>query len=353
MARPPYPASLDAIDAAWLSAALAERYPGVRVDEARPTTKIGGTATKIRIELTFKPPAGQAGAPASLWAKAGFEGRGAHQGDAFANEVHFFRDLAPTLPANPPLSYYGDIDPATGNGIVLLEDLLLRRAEFATAATQLRLDEVVAVLELQARYHAFLWRSPRLFELPWLRTGGVMAETRMVDQYFELWDRSVELPRFAAVPPALRERRLVQRCVAQLIDDLSAEPTCLVHGDSHTANLFFEPDGSVGYLDWQHVMRGSWAFDLANFLITALPVELRREHERDLLSTYLERLSVLGADAPQFDDAWDTYRRYAAWTFMWVLCPPDVHPEALCARNTERACAAIEDLETVRALGTV
>jgi hypothetical protein len=29
---------------------------------------------------------------------------------------------------------------------------------------------------------------------------------------------------------------------------------------------------------------------------------------------------------------------------MWAMCPVSAHPEAVCAANAERACAAILDL---------
>jgi hypothetical protein len=43
-------------------------------------------------------------------------------------------------------------------------------------------------------------------------------------------------------------------------------------------------------------------------------------------------------------------RRYAMWPFMWVMWPPDVHPEAICTDNSQRACNAILDLQTLELL---
>jgi hypothetical protein len=120
---------------------------------------------------------------------------------------------------------------------------------------------------------------------------------------------------------------------------------------THTANLFFEPDGRIGYLEWPHAMRGCWTFDLGN-RGGHRAGRRRTSRARELLTGYLARLAEHAVAPPPFDEAWATYRRYAMSTFMRALCPPDVHPEALCTRNTARACAAIEDLESLVALST-
>ena len=57
---------------------------------------------------------------------------------------------------------------------------------------------------------------------------------------------------------------------------------CLVHGDSHLGNLFFEADGTPGYLDWQSPMRGVWALDVGYFMGTGMTIEDRRHSEADL-----------------------------------------------------------------------
>jgi hypothetical protein len=322
----------------------------VRVATAEVTTRIDGTATKLRYALTFESAGRGPGAPSSLWVKGGFDPKGANQGEAFANEVNFFRDLAPRLAIVKPDSYYGAIDAVTRNGVVLLEDLISRGVTFGDSSRPLTPDQAAAVLSLQARYHAAFWRSARLDDFPWLKAGGAIAGADMVDQFFGLWEGSVTLPRFRHVPPAQRDKPRVKAALQRLMLDLRTQPICLVHGDSHAANLFFDLVEGPGYLDWQHTMRGHWAFDLAGFLVTALTVDDRRASERTLLTHYLNELGAHGASAPSFDEAWEAYRRYVMWTFMWAMCPPEAHPEAICRLNTERACAAIEDLGTLECL---
>jgi hypothetical protein len=68
------------------------------------------------------------------------------------------------------------------------------------------------------------------------------------------------------------------------------------------------------------------------------------------LRFYIEQLAMNGADAPVFDSAWLSYRQHAMWMFLTALCPTAMHPEEVCVLNAERACSAIEDLDTIRSL---
>lgn len=346
---PPIPATQDAITPLWMTAALADRFPGVEVAAITQTNFIDGTAQKLRYALDFAP-GNQCGAPASLWVKGGFDTKGADQGEAFANEVRFFNEIAPHLAIERPASFYGQVDPATRNGVVILEDLIMRGAIFGDSRAPLRPDQTAAILSLQAQYHARFWRSPALADFGWLRAGGAIAQANMVDQYFGLWDAATALPRFAFLDAAQRDKRRMQAALNIMVDALKTEAFCLIHGDSGVPNIYFTGQNEAGYLDWQHVMKGHWAFDLAALMITSLSVQDRRDNERALLRHYLSELTANGADAPSFDAAWRDYRRFAMWPFMWVMCPPTVHPEDVCSLLSERAAAAINDLETVRAL---
>ena len=343
-----FPDSESDLTAAWFTTALAPRFPGVQVRTADLLTKIGGTAAKFRFRLTY---AADVGAPQTLWVKGGFETGGADQGEAFANEVRFYRDLAPKLGINLPQSYFGEVDSVTSNGVVLLEDLLNRPSTFGRASDPLSPDQAWGALEMQASYHAQFWNARELADLGWLKPGGSIAGSGMVQQYFAgFWDSSRALERFRWVSPGLDDKARVESALVKMIDADARDAHCLVHGDSHCANLFFDPDGSPGYLDWQHVMRGHWAFDVTNLLVTGLTVADRRAHERALVARYRDRLLELGAAAPSFDVMWDDYRRHAAWSFMWVMCPVSAHPEDVCTLNAERACAAMADLDTLALL---
>lgn len=342
------PATVADITPEWLEAALAPRFPGAHVTAMAMDGFIDGTAQKCRFAIDYDP-AGPAGPP-SLWVKGGFDPKGASQGNAFSNEVLFYRDLAPLLDISLPDSFYGAIDDATNNGVVVLEDLILRGATFGRATEPLTPETAARVLSLQARLHARFWGGRDAANFRWLVPGGAIAGAGVVDQYFGFWDTARPLPRFGFLNAEQRDKPRMQAALNRLMEHLRTHPLCVLHGDSQGGNLFFN-DGAPGYLDWQHSMLGHWAFDLSGFLVTSLTVADRRAHDRALVAHYLSELAAAGVEAPPFDEAWDDYVRYVMWAFMWVMCPVEAHPEAVCSANSERVCAAMADLGTLGKLG--
>lgn len=347
----PFPRSLDDIDAAWLTTALSARYPGTVVDGFSHGTIIRGMATKVQFHLAYNEAGDRHGLPPSAWIKTGFDAADEALMAHSATEVHFFRDLAPHLPVNLPASYVEVIDPDRPNGILLLEDLTLRGARFGRQTTPLEPDEMMRVLELQAGYHGALWRSPRLTALDWLRFGGMLVDGDVCGIFLGFWPVAEKAPRFELVPDGLRDRALIHDAIHRMHDLDARDPHCIVHGDAHQGNLFFDADGRPGYLDWASVGTGHWAFDVAYVLAGSQTVENRRALQRDQLAFYLDRLAATGGERIAFDDAWLAYRQHAMWMFMTTLCPVEFHPEEICILNTERAVAAISDLDSIGALG--
>jgi thiamine kinase-like enzyme len=347
-----FPDSLDEITPQWLTLALAPRHPHARVSACTVDRVIGGMATKARLLLEYEGCAeeGSEGLPPTLWVKAGW---GAHT-DLFqsmcAIEALFFRDLAPNLPINAPRCYAEVVQAGNSNGVMLLEDLLARGATFGNQSTPLQPEQMLQVLAQQAGYHSAYWRDERLKSIPWLKPGGMIKETNVIETYLGFWDETCVLPRFDKVPAALRDRPRMREALLRMQDNNLRDACCIVHGDPHQANLFFDADGSPGYLDWATVMICHWAFDVAYLIIGSQSVEHRRRHEREQLRFYLDQLASHGVDVPTFDSAWLAYRQNAMWMFLTALCPTAMHPEDVCILNTERACAAIGDLETVASL---
>jgi hypothetical protein len=307
-------------------------------------------ATKAQLFLQYNEAGGVHRLPPSMWVKSGW---GAHTASLLAMnavEAQFFRDIAPQLTVNCPTTYAELLDPDSGNGLILMEDLLLRNATFGKQTRPLEPAVVSRVLELQAAYHAAFWNSPRLERYPWLKVGGCIVEMNVIDTFLGFWDAAETQPRFEKVPAALRDRPLMRRALFKMQDNDMRTACCLVHGDTHQSNMFFDPDGRPGYLDWATVMRGHWAFDVSYLIVGSQSVENRRGLQSEQLRHYLDSLASHGVSAPSFDEAWLSYRQHAMWMFLTAMCPTAMHPEEICILNTERACAAIVDLETVSSL---
>jgi aminoglycoside phosphotransferase (APT) family kinase protein len=122
------------------------------------------------------------------------------------------------------------------------------------------------------------------------------------------------------LPAAIKDAARLAAGMRQLGQSDESGTTCLVHGDAHAGNVFLNPDGSVGVIDWQVVHRGNWACDVAYHIGAVLSVETREKAERDLLAHYLDRLAAHGGQPPSWDVAWDSYRRFLVYGyFLWAM----------------------------------
>jgi hypothetical protein len=91
---------------------------------------------------------------------------------------------------------------------------------------------------------------------------------------------------------------------------------------------------------------------------TAPGVDDRRRWERDLLDFYLDRLAASGGETIAKKKAWQAYRRATLYPyFAWVYTigrsrlQPSFQPEAVSLTMIERISAAIDDLDSLGAIG--
>jgi len=94
-------------------------------------------------------------------------------------------------------------------------------------------------------------------------------------------------PRGEHVPPQLQDRPRVATAIGALNDIKQRSPVCLLHGDPHMGNMFFDADGG-GLFDWQLFTSGHWAYDVVWSMVGAMTIEARRATDRDLLTHYTE-----------------------------------------------------------------
>ena len=156
-----------------------------------------------------------------------------------------------------------------------------------------------------------------------------------------------------AGPKASRSRSCSgENLVAALRAQQELGVTCLLHGDTHTGNVYLDPEGRGSFFDWEVVQTGHWAQDIAYHLGTVLTIEDRRAHEEELLRFYLTELAANGAPAPSFDEAWDLYRRSFGYGYLlWVITMIRGRDEVL--QHMPRLGAALTDHQTYRLLGVV
>jgi hypothetical protein len=302
----------EAVDAAWLTAAL--RRAGVLrdasvVEVASRKVGEGMLGDSVRYALTYDRE--EPGAPASLVGKFACadpvsRATGADYG-LYLKEVRFYQEIADAVAIRTPRAYVAEIDEATSDFVLLLEDLTPARQ--GNQLTGCSLADAEMVIDQAAALHGPLWGDPSLAERAWLTGGADMtahaaAFPEFLRMFRERYDDMLEpeIMRVCADAVALVERYYA-------LPD--RPPPTVQHLDFRLDNMLFEPRGGVdplAVLDWQSVTAGPGVLDVAYFIGAGLPAEVRREHERALLDRWLEGLARFGVTGYDRDRAWRDYR---------------------------------------------
>ncbi len=341
------PTSWDDFSADWMTAALAGRFPGLRVGHVSVILRDDGTNRRARLGLDYTSGTG----PATVFVKAESDMPGrreihARNGNLF-NEPLLFRSGV-HLPLEHPVAFASIVDEPGLDYLIVMEDLLDRGADPRDATRPLTAEEVANGLEGLARLHSRYWgkveQDPALsWVQPFLPTEGwIEPMRRAIAPAIEQSE--------AVIPDAVRyltDSRLVEIWIRS-ISSLTTGPQTLLHGDPHIGNTYVLPDGAVGFLDWQVVRRGCWAHDVGYFMQSALSTTDRRAFERDLLEGYRAALEVPTTERPSADEAWLRYRASAAHGLaIWLVTVlSKVHAHERSLALVQRFGAAFEELDT-------
>ncbi|AZG47709.1 hypothetical protein D7316_04321 [Gordonia insulae] len=306
---------------------------------------IWGSATKAFATLTFE--TNERGIPSQVCIKGGFDerSRAFGLGPAYELEGHFYRDLAPGFVAEVPASFYSETE--DDQGVIIMEDLTTRGAQFGQATDLWSVDEVAATLEVQAKWHAALWGSTQ-GDHSWLPIGAKAAREAFKvmlspDQFYPLIGRS-EIPDLS---DGLRDDARVRAGFAKLWEHDDAATHTINHGDAHFAQLYRIPGSAPAFLDWQTACLAPWAHDVSYFLGSALSIEDRRDRERELLRHYVSSLAGNGGPQLGDDDAWYEYRLHTLHGFAWMCVPTVMQPSDVVQAMAHRYGAALEDHDPI------
>jgi aminoglycoside phosphotransferase (APT) family kinase protein len=354
------PASVTSLDAAWITHALRDAHPGVRVDRIEHLDRHAGTTTRVRLGLTFGNRGTGAPPPPAVFVKlappdlktrlfCGLMGLG-------ATEVRFYREIAPHLPpaVDVPRVYHAAIGPGGQRFALVLEDVTARPVTFFDLSRPVTEERARAVMSAFALLHATFWDSARLQrDLAWLRRSEDNPNLP-VERLICAAGVARAVTGFADLIPAT-VRGAASRIVAarnQLEAAWARGSRTLIHGDSHVGNLYFGGN-RVGFLDWQVTQCGQGMRDVSYFLINSLPTALRRSHERVLITHYLDTLSAQGVSAPGGDEAWAQYRLHAFYTWIAAAvtaAAATLQQTAVARAALARASIALMDLDALDVL---
>ena len=337
----------EALSPAWLTEALALRFPGIKVIEVTPGPVISRVSTnaRFRIECACDVPEGLS---PDLCVKGYFTDTGRVSRQAGVPEVSFYRDLAARSGVRTLSSVYAGIDPATYHGVVITQDVVAEGARFLDARSDYTPDQTAESLEQFAALHAALWGDASCGRADWLAPR--LASTLQVRGVPEIRG-NFEGPIGAGVPAAVRDPQRLVGAYRQLAAEAAGEtPWTVVHGDAHVGNIYLDGFGRPSLLDWQLVQRGTWYLDVGYHIASTLTIDDRRRAEWDLLRHYLDRLAAAGVDPPSWDAARSGVRRGIVHGFLLWGITLKVEP-AVIAVLLERLGTAAADHDSFAALG--
>ena len=289
-----------------------------------------------------------AGAPPSLFLKSARRDRLDPSWIGGRQEVMFYTQVAPHMPAGlVPRCFDADWNAETNEWHLLLEDLSATHASATIWPVPPAFDQCMTIVRLLARMHASWWDNPSLGVSvgTWLdadtldRGRHTFSEhlTRFVDQFgdrlplqrYELYLRVLD------AAPRLRQRYLSRHNVT------------IVHGDAHVWNCLLPNDdnGNAKFFDWDSWRIDVGTSDLAYMLAMHWYPDRSQRYESLLLDEYHEVLLQHGVQrydrrALQHDYRLSVLLRITTPIWQWA----NNIPPLIWWNNLERIFLAVDDL---------
>ena len=347
------PVTFDEITAPWLKEALEPSHSGLSVRSIAIGEAMHGTATKVRLHVTYDPASGASVLPSTLIVKGGFSAHRELMYREYMLEARFYSELAPRLDSiRVPQGLYAHHDDSQRQAIVILEDLDTCGATFCRVQRTLTYEQAAAQLDTLASLHAQWWESAEFASggpLAWIDAldplpEGVLGTYQRSRLQPAVYAECMALPRGVAVSSRFHDRDRMERAMERLREVDRVGPHCLLHTDPHLGNWYLDREGRPGLLDWQSVRKGPWAHDVNYCVVSSVDMLDRRAWERDLLQHYLGALQSHGVSPPALEEAWLAYRQQTGYgLYYWLVNPIEFQVEVNnCAVASRFAFAAID-----------
>lgn len=230
-------------------------------------------------------------------------------------EVSFYRHLSAQLPLRLPSVLAAESAFGRGSTLVL-SDLTESHFKPGVAGEALSFEQATQVIDHLAKLHShYQEHSQLLRNQAWLHGFSCQMENHMGSLLANpLMKRGLEQAGGHVAPKLYRPALQYADRRRRIRKQLSSGPQTLVHHDCHPGNLFWNGN-EPGFLDWQLVRLGEGIGDIAYFLATALPPEVRRQHEKTLIARYAENLSAQGTGDADANRLFQRYRQHLSYPF--------------------------------------
>jgi thiamine kinase-like enzyme len=247
--------------------------------------------------------------------------------EAGRREIMFYRligEHADRFPMIIPF-YVAEYDPATGDSLLVMQDLSATHQPPVTREQQIHLQGVPAEATLRdivitlATFHAAWWEHPQLA----LFRNGYCQDAehflRHSEEWAQNWQACVDAEGEWLPEDAMQDMTQINRLYPQLWERFLAgrypahRQLTLTHGDAYPCNFLaprIEGAGPIYMMDWQSPYADFGARDIARLLVPFWTPEQRHENdrERSMMRLYLATLQRQGVVGYAWEQFLDDYR---------------------------------------------
>ena len=296
--------------AKFMSELLGRRCNSVTVDRVGDGTGMMAEMSRLTMEMEGEPE------PLSLIAKYCSQNPTnrdiAVSFNLYEREARYYAELDSQTDICTPDIYFVDVDGE--NMLILMQDL--SEYEVGSQEVGATLPQTEVAVNQLAKLHGRFWN--RVDDLDWV--PGI-ADSYHAKNMYNLglagWDVMVES--FGVTDQVNPYKEAFIEALPNLQTEQYMSPRTLLHGDFRMENLLYgtrTEQEDVVVIDFQGPLLGSGFVDLALFLAQSTKIEVRRQHEKELVARYLEGLKAEGVSVGDEEAAWLAYRR--AILYNWV-----------------------------------
>ena len=221
-------------------------------------------------------------------------------------EVMFYKELAHLTQINTPKAFYAELDCAN-NFVLILEDL--SPAQQGDHMSGCSVEEVQIALKEAALLHSTFWNDEVLQKQDWLYVPSGAQGFYTTELVKSSWTH------FKSCYSNRLDRQIIKVCEKFISNHerWNAPRTknrCFSHNDFRVDNMLFD-NNKISVVDWQTSNYIGSGMDAAYFLGSALPREVRKTLEHNLLEEYHKDLMAKGVKNYPLDELLKDYCHYS------------------------------------------
>ncbi|MBE9540469.1 MAG: phosphotransferase [Proteobacteria bacterium] len=226
---------------------------------------------------------------------------------AYRKEVMFYKELANKTAMNTPDIYLALIDDDGSDFVILMKDLA--PAEPGDQLVGETLVHAKQALAEAAKLHGAFYGKSDLLGADYITRTDAESAAFGQELLEQNWPGFVE--RFG--------HGLSEECIAFGHNYVAHHarwlahytgPKTLIHGDFRSENMLFSEHGRVATVDWQTLTESCALADVAYFIGGSLDIDVRRNHEEELLDYYRHCLAQEGVTLSK-ELCWQLYREFS------------------------------------------